>query len=279
MIARAIALRPKLVEQQAEVEERTTTRRRCTRSSARGLLPAVHPAALRRLRVRRADVHARRARDRARVPVDGVVHGRSHRQPRAAGRLVVAASGRRRRSSATADFRAASVAAPIGAGDDGRRRLGAERKVAYASGIPYSTHYMGQALLPDATSRDAARCSCSSPRRASGRCSTTGATCSASRAAGSHSIVFDGGRIPAHWVLEDTSWSTSTSSDGTPGLELHGNPMYGGRAIGPLHDLAGRGDGRRRVQRARRVRGADGRTKTTPLPPFVPRKLDPDYQR
>jgi 3-hydroxy-9,10-secoandrosta-1,3,5(10)-triene-9,17-dione monooxygenase len=46
------------------------------------------------------------------------------------------------------DFRAASVAAPIGfaePADDGWSLTG---RVAYCSGIPYSTHYMGQALTP-----------------------------------------------------------------------------------------------------------------------------------
>src|SRR5262249_48184629 len=47
------------------------------------------------------------------------------------------------------DFRAAAVAAPIGpaARTDGGWSL--RGKVSYCSGIPYSTHYMGQALMPE----------------------------------------------------------------------------------------------------------------------------------
>ena len=44
---------------------------------------------------------------------------------------------------------------------------------------------------------------------------------------------------------------------GTPGWRLHGNlDVLGPRDVG-VHDLAGRGDGRRRLQHARRVRTAD----------------------
>src|SRR5580704_12257282 len=52
------------------------------------------------------------------------------------------------------DFRASSVAAPVGTAvptDDGWRIDG---QVAYASGTPYSTFYMGQALLPNEEQRN-----------------------------------------------------------------------------------------------------------------------------
>src|SRR5439155_10546915 len=51
------------------------------------------------------------------------------------------------------------------------------------------------------------------------------------KGSGSQSIVFDHGRIPAHWGLENTFMVDVDVSEGTPGLRLHGNPMYGGRAL------------------------------------------------
>ena len=134
------------------------------------------------------------------------------------------------------DFRAASVAAPIGFAeptDDGWSLTG---KVSYCSGIPYSTHYMGQALTA---------------RRAAGR-ARPGRCCSSTRprgvwemhddwghtiglkGCGSHSITFDGGTIPAHWAIEGAFMVDMASDDGTEGYRLHGNPMYLGRSLGPF---------------------------------------------
>ena len=45
------------------------------------------------------------------------------------------------------DFRCAAVAAPIGTATRIEGGWELRGKVAYASGIPYSTHYMGQALI------------------------------------------------------------------------------------------------------------------------------------
>jgi len=67
-------------------------------------------------------------------------------------------------------------------------------------------------------------------------------------------------------------------SEGTPGLRLHGNPMYGGRALGCFTiTLAA-------IMVGAAYNALDEyesmlETKLTPLPPMIPRKLDPDYQR
>ena len=153
-----------------------TTRRRCTRSSSRaGLLPDARAAALRRLRVRPADVHARHHRDRARLPVDRLVP-LPRRRPRAAGRLAVRGAG------AGGDLRRRRL--PLrggrGAGRDGdahRRRLGAEQ---------HASLLVGRAVLdalhgPDVHPRTSPTAAAGDPAlrraaRASGRCSTTGAT-------------------------------------------------------------------------------------------------------
>ena len=98
------------------------------------------------------------------------------------------------------------------------------------------------------------------------------------KGSGSQSIVFEGGHIPAHWGLENTFMVDVDPSNGTPGLRLHGNPMYAGRALSCFT-----------ITLAAILVGAAYNaldeyetmmtTKMTPLPPFVPRKLDLDYQR
>src|SRR3954466_550102 len=93
------------------------------------------------------------------------------------------------------DFRCASVAAPIGTATrtDGGWELNGQ--VAYASGAPYSTHYMGQALMPEGPP---AMLLFVAPRSEWTMLDDWGDTLGL-RGSGSHSVRFDGGRIPAHW--------------------------------------------------------------------------------
>ena len=175
LLDRAIALRPLLVEQAAETEARRYYSDEIHRAfDDAGFYRSLIP---RRYGGLEFDVT-----NWLRL-IEEVAHG----DIQAAWGLTLAAghslqvgsfwtSRRRPRSSATATSARPSVAAPIGT-RRGRRRLAAHRRIAYCSGAPYSTHYMGQTLMPRAA---AARpgCCCSSPRAASGRCSTTGATCS-----------------------------------------------------------------------------------------------------
>jgi 3-hydroxy-9,10-secoandrosta-1,3,5(10)-triene-9,17-dione monooxygenase len=177
------------------------------------------------------------------------------------------------------DFRAASVAAPIGTAartEDGWELNG---KVSYCSGIPYSTHYMGQALMggEDPASVPPPMILFVAPESEWTIVDDWGDLLGM-KGSGSQSITFEHGRIPARFALERTLMVDVDVSNGTPGLELHGNPMYAGRALGCFTmSLA-----------ALLVGAAWGAldeyetmmtTKTTPLPPFVPRKHDLDYQR
>jgi 3-hydroxy-9,10-secoandrosta-1,3,5(10)-triene-9,17-dione monooxygenase len=176
------------------------------------------------------------------------------------------------------DFRCASVAAPIGPATrvDGGWQL--DGQVAYASGIPYSTHYMGQALMPDDGVPGPPRMLLFvAPRSEWTMLDDWGDTLGL-RGSGSHSVRFDSGRIPGHWALEDTMMVDVDVRGGTPGVRLHGNPMYGGRALGPFTmSLAALFIGAA-------YNGLDElesqlHAKPAPRPPFHPRKHDPDYQR
>jgi 3-hydroxy-9,10-secoandrosta-1,3,5(10)-triene-9,17-dione monooxygenase len=172
------------------------------------------------------------------------------------------------------DFRAASVAAPIGMAtrtDDGWSLTGS---VAYCSGIPYSTHYMGQALIPGEPPRPLLFYA---PRGVWTMMDDWGDTLGL-KGSGSHSITFDGGVIPAHWALEDSFMVDMDPSDGTEGYRQHGNPMYLGRSLGPFTMSLGAaiiGAGFNALDQLE----DELRAKQTPLPPFMPRFHDPDFQR
>jgi len=97
------------------------------------------------------------------------------------------------------------------------------------------------------------------------------------KGSGSQSIVFERGRIPAHFAIENAFMVDFDVSEGTPGLRLHGNPMYAGRALACFT-----------MTLAAILVGAAYNAldeyqllleKPTPIPPLVPRKLDLDYQR
>jgi 3-hydroxy-9,10-secoandrosta-1,3,5(10)-triene-9,17-dione monooxygenase len=175
-------------------------------------------------------------------------------------------------------FAMASAAQPIGIAertDDGWSLSG---QAGYASGIPYSTHYMGQALMgvpgPDAPPQLLLFLSSKDDFEVL----NDWGEIIGLKGSGSHSIAFDGAEVPNHWCLEDTFVADVDVTNGTPGLELHGNPMYAGRMMATFTgNLA-----------AVMVGAAYGaldeyesmlENKMTFMPPFQPRKLDGDFQR
>ena len=127
LIARAVALRPRLIEQQAECEERTYYSRGAPPGvRERRLLPALRAPAVRRLRVRRPHLRAAPRRDRARLRQHRLVHGPRGRT-RAPGRLLVGGS------RAGGDLRRRRLPGRGGGGADrarhsARGRLRAERQ-------------------------------------------------------------------------------------------------------------------------------------------------------
>ncbi|MFZ0381182.1 MAG: acyl-CoA dehydrogenase family protein [Solirubrobacteraceae bacterium] len=181
---------------------------------------------------------------------------------------------------AAGDFRCSSVAAPVGKAtrtDEGWEING---QVAFASGTPYATFYMGQALLP---LRDGAGPQDLPPQllfvapRSEWTMLDDWGDMLGLKGSGSHSIRFEGARIPESWAFEGTMLDVEVGG-GTPGWRLHGNPMYSGRAVSIFTlSLAAVtvGAAYSMLDEYERLM----RTKTTPLPPFVPRIKDPDYQR
>lgn len=133
-----------------------------------------------------------------------------------------------------ADFKAASVAAPL-SGLARRVEGGWELngKVSYCSGIPYSTHYIGQALPEPAVKGGppGPPLLFVAPRSAF-RILDDWGQLTGLIGSGSNSISFDRAVVPAHWVLENTHMADVDVSGGTVGSRLHGNPMYATRGIG-----------------------------------------------
>ncbi|MCO6010878.1 acyl-CoA dehydrogenase family protein [Actinoallomurus purpureus] len=177
------------------------------------------------------------------------------------------------------EFRAASVAAPD---VDARREEGGWRldgTVGYCSGIPYSTHFLGQAV-PERTPPEGIEGNLLlflAPRDQWTMLHDWGDQLGL-RGSGSHSIVFEGGRVPDHYVLERTNMMDVDVSGGTPGLRLHGNPLYAGRNLGLFSMTLAAvtvGAGYNALDEYERL----ARTRKTSLPPPVPRHTDPDYQR
>jgi 3-hydroxy-9,10-secoandrosta-1,3,5(10)-triene-9,17-dione monooxygenase len=177
------------------------------------------------------------------------------------------------------DFRCAAVAAPAGIATPTADGWMLNSTHAYSSGAPYSTHYMGQTFAAGAEPGGAPGpiLLFVAPRETWTMLDDWGDTLGL-KGSGSHSVRFENARLPARYVLENT-WMVDTDvSHGTPGYRLHGNPMYAGRTLAFFQgELASIMIGA--------VKGALDeyedvlRTRKTQRPPIVLRYLDPDYQR
>ena len=277
LIARAVALRPRLIEQQAECEERTYY--------SRELHQEFVNAGFYRLYVpRRYGGYEFDVPTYGRLLVE-IARGCANTawcMGLAAAHALQVASWWEEAAQAEifgdGDFRAAAVAAPIGPATplDGGYELNG--KVSYCSGIPYSTHYMGQAVLPGENEHGMPRMLLFVAPESDWTMLDDWGDLLGMKGSGSQSITFDAARIPAHWGIEDALMVDFDVGEGAPGLRLHGNPMYGGRALGCFTiTLAA-------IMVGAAYNALDEyesmlETKLTPLPPMIPRKLDPDYQR
>jgi 3-hydroxy-9,10-secoandrosta-1,3,5(10)-triene-9,17-dione monooxygenase len=175
------------------------------------------------------------------------------------------------------DFRCASVAAPALARpvEGGWELTG---KVTYASGIPLSTHYFGQFAVADADGRPTERMLMFVARDGQYEILDDWGRLMGLKASGSNAVAFDRARVPAHWAIEGLMVDYDVSDPVPPGVALHGNPMYGGRAMGPFTlTLTALGVGA--AYQALDIYEQLLEQKLTPLPPFEPRRGDETYQR
>jgi 3-hydroxy-9,10-secoandrosta-1,3,5(10)-triene-9,17-dione monooxygenase len=172
---------------------------------------------------------------------------------------------------ADGDFRCAAAFAPrdvLTRTEDG---WALEGRFPYASGAPFSTHLLAQAPTPDGPALFVV------PRSEWEIVDDWGDTLGL-RGSGSNSVDLDGARIPEHFVLPGVDLMGMPPGVETPGLRLHGNPMYAHRPSGFYGIEAAAvvvGMARGAVDEYER----QVRTRTTHRPPVAPRAEDPDFQR
>jgi 3-hydroxy-9,10-secoandrosta-1,3,5(10)-triene-9,17-dione monooxygenase len=152
-------------------------------------------------------------------------------------------------------------------------------KVSYCSGIPYATHYVGQALVEPGSKGGppGPPILFVAPRSAFTVLDDWGAL-TGLIGSGSNSIVFDKAVVPAHWVLEQTHMADVECTGGTVGSRLHANPMYATRGIGFFTMTVGAimvGAALGALDEFERILKA----RTTLRAPIVPWAQNPDYQR
>jgi 3-hydroxy-9,10-secoandrosta-1,3,5(10)-triene-9,17-dione monooxygenase len=124
-------------------------------------------------------------------------------------------------------FFAASFGAPVGEAvpvDGGWHLTGTWP---YSSGIAWSTHFMGQTMVPGETKPMLFVAPRSSWQMLDDWGDSLGLKGSAS-----HSVRFDGGFVDELHCLHELVMVDVDVDEPTPGYLLHGNPMYAGRSLG-----------------------------------------------
>jgi 3-hydroxy-9,10-secoandrosta-1,3,5(10)-triene-9,17-dione monooxygenase len=121
------------------------------------------------------------------------------------------------------------------------RRVDGGYKVAgtwnYCSGIPYATHFIGNVMVSDSDDPPE-QVVFIVPRKAITVLDDWGGDATLGmRASGSNSVAISETYVPARHVIPAGAalWSATDISNGTYGTRLHGNPMYLARMMGPYH--------------------------------------------
>lgn len=146
----------------------------------------------------------------------------------------------------------------------------------YGSGSPYATHFIGHTLVPGAEDEPPVPMMFVLPRDQWTRLDDWG-TQLGLKGSGSHSIKIENAHIPEYFALPGTHIGLATVADGTPGLALHGNPLYGGGVLSMIQFqngalAAGMATG------ALDAYGKLMRDRRTIYPPITRRADDPDFQ-
>lgn len=149
----------------------------------------------------------------------------------------------------------------------------------FASGAPYASYYLGHAIIEgeEAEGGGPALLAFIAPRSAWTMLDDWGALLG-QKGSGSHSVRFENAWIPDHYALPHTNLLFIDPTAGTPGLRLHGNPLYAGSSLSFLIlEMAGLAIGI--AQGALDEYGEHMRTKKTTFPPIQRRSESVDYQR
>jgi 3-hydroxy-9,10-secoandrosta-1,3,5(10)-triene-9,17-dione monooxygenase len=146
----------------------------------------------------------------------------------------------------------------------------------YCSGSPYATHFIGHAMVTDEADGSTYPLLFIAPRDRWRRLDDWGSQLGL-KGSGSHSVVFEGARIPAHFALERAHLGEFVVADGLPGRALHEHPQYGGAPFSSMC-LEGAALGVGIAQGGLEAYREMITTRMTSAPPIVLRAEDPDYQ-
>jgi 3-hydroxy-9,10-secoandrosta-1,3,5(10)-triene-9,17-dione monooxygenase len=178
---------------------------------------------------------------------------------------------------AAGDFIAPGTVAPVGVAeraDDGGWIVDGTH--GYCSGSPYATHFIGHTLVESEDGEPPQPMMYIVPREQWQRLDDWGAQLGL-KGSGSHSVQIEKAHIPEHYALPGTHMGQTSVADGTPGRELHGNPMYGGGVLSSLQfHLSAIAVGM--AQGALDAYSELLQERQTIFPPIVTRTEDPDYQ-
>jgi 3-hydroxy-9,10-secoandrosta-1,3,5(10)-triene-9,17-dione monooxygenase len=278
LIARAVALRPKLVERQAETEARRYySRETHDEFRAAGFYRTLIP--------RRFGGYEFDFPTFTRLVIE-LAHG----CPSSAWCLCLGAGHAMQVASwfpeqaqieifGDGEFICPAVAAPTGIGTPTEDGWEITATVGYGSGVPYSTHFMGQTLIaPERPDDPPGPIMLYVAPRSEWTMLDDWGDLLGLKGSGSHSVKLDNARIPAHFALPGVFMVDVDVEGGTVGSRLHGNHLYAGRALSYFQAELG-------ALAVGMVKGAIDEyeqillTRKTQRPPLKLRAHDPDYQR
>jgi 3-hydroxy-9,10-secoandrosta-1,3,5(10)-triene-9,17-dione monooxygenase len=174
-------------------------------------------------------------------------------------------------------FIAPSVAAPGGVATPHPDGWHIEGRWGYASGAPYCTHFTPTVLVKDDVAPGGVRPGIALIPRSQFTVLDDWGAILGMRGSGSNTIVVESATVPEDHVVKIDMLDVDVSN-GTPGSRLHGNAMYAGRCLAYFH--AGLvalmvGLGRAALDEYEEIL----RTRNTIFPPIVPRMHNHDFQR
>lgn len=147
----------------------------------------------------------------------------------------------------------------------------------FCSGAPYATHFIGTTIKSPVGPANAPELLLFLLPRKQWTMLDDWGDLIGFRGSGSHSIRVEQAHAESEFVIAGRLHDVDVGS-GTPGLRLHGNPMYAGRFLGFFGaELASIIVGTARAILDEYERLAP--TKTTTFPPVVPRHLHRDFQQ
>jgi 3-hydroxy-9,10-secoandrosta-1,3,5(10)-triene-9,17-dione monooxygenase len=148
----------------------------------------------------------------------------------------------------------------------------------YASGSPYSTHFLGRGIIAGTEKTSAPVLAAFVAPMSSGVLLDDWGTTLGLRGSGSNSLRFEDVFLPAHYVARPRPLDGLDQTQDNPGAAIHDNPLYCAHAAGffsleiatvTLGGILGAFDEYEQTLTSRK----------TLWPPAIPRTLDPDYQR